>query len=99
MVPVDAFVLTDTPADRQTEDEDEVGGDCAGDAFAETFVISVTHGGSHAQPVNTVMYTERGEKAHTHTHKLLLQCKKSAERKTVRVSLLREQVSPAWADS
>lgn len=28
--------------------------DCAGDAFTEMFVISVTHCGSHAQPANTV---------------------------------------------
>lgn len=51
--------------------------DCAGDAFAETFVISVTHRGSHAQPVNTVTCKEQKKKD---KHKLLLQCKKSEER-------------------
>lgn len=39
---------------RQTEDEDRESSDCAGDAFIETFVFSVTHCGSHAQPANTV---------------------------------------------
>lgn len=49
---VNECVLTNTAADRRWEDRESA--DCAGDAFTETFVISVTHCGSHAQTANTV---------------------------------------------
>lgn len=49
-----------TPTDGQTGDDEE--GQSAGDAFTETFVISVTRVGSHAQPVNTVKLLSGGER-------------------------------------